>query len=580
MRRLILLCSLGLLGLLTGCGDDAAGDDDDDVTPADGGPTSSPYCDALGLPTRAFQPGGTGTGWGDLAGDFTVETLDGPWTLSEEWTGCDSYLFVLDIQEGGLGDELFTSRESIPEAFFERSPDNVHYFFLTELSGGAATTRLEGLRSRFEVILDDVVQPTPEERARWMERLHFVTTAVGALPGNLGEMVRARPRLSLDYLEAPADAQRNLVAFLEQSGRTRFHQAAFAIDRLQRLDPVGHLSPFAIGRALDLNAAAYAPNFYNYRAALEARVLAEEGSVTVVPLVDETGTDERILVRTATLPDAATMAGFDTLEADISVLCRNEFVNCSEWDRNAYLRLCDDAECASTQELVRWITPYWRPGERRWLMDASPLLGLLADGGEQTFQVVFGPGWERKTVRDLKVSLRLSSQGRADRAFAVERAFTGGSFGPDYNDAHPPFTFTPPEGTTRVEIVTILSGHGQNPVTNCAEWCDHRHELRVNEGDVLDIRHQGAVGSATGCGGPVGDGVVPGQFGNWAPERAYWCPGWPVAPIRHDVTAAVDLAGENVLAYEANLAGGPIPAPREGEGPGNIDLSVYVAYYR
>ena len=69
-------------------------------------------------------------------------------------------------------------------------------------------------------------------------------------------------------------------------------------------------------------------------------------------------------------------------------------------------------------------------------------------------------------------------------------------------------------------------------------------------------------------------GVSPGQFGNWAPERAYWCPGLPVAPIHIDLTDAVNLGVENQLDYEATL--GANIQPRGGD----IALSAYVVYSR
>jgi hypothetical protein len=66
--------------------------------------------------------------------------------------------------------------------------------------------------------------------------------------------------------------------------------------------------------------------------------------------------------------------------------------------------------------------------------------------------------------------------------------------------------------------------------------------------------------------------VPPGQFGNWAPERAYWCPGAQVEPIRVDLTGQARLGEENELTYRAGLGTG---AP----GGGDIALSSYVVWY-
>ena len=136
-----------------------------------------------------------------------------------------------------------------------------------------------------------------------------------------------------------------------------------------------------------------------------------------------------------------------------------------------------------------------------------------------------------------------------------------------------PFSFTPPADATRVELVLILSGHGQAGMTNCSEWCDHRHQFGVNGTDLPEIRHEGDIGSAAGCGPAAAFGVSPGQWGNWAPERAYWCPGLPVDHIVVDITDQVTLGQANDLTYSGNYRGG---AP----GGGNISLTSYVTWVR
>ena len=85
--------------------------------------------------------------------------------------------------------------------------------------------------------------------------------------------------------------------------------------------------------------AAYLGHFYNHKGNLKDRLKAEN-DVTVVPLLDEAVT-ERILLKTAMMPDAATMAAFDTLEIELDINCtyQNPFA-CSEWDRIAHLQYC------------------------------------------------------------------------------------------------------------------------------------------------------------------------------------------------------------------------------------------------
>jgi hypothetical protein len=66
--------------------------------------------------------------------------------------------------------------------------------------------------------------------------------------------------------------------------------------------------------------------------------------------------------------------------------------------------------------------------------------------------------------------------------------------------------------------------------------------------------------------------VIPGQWGNWAQSRAYWCPGLPVQAVRTDITALVTPGSENELTYEGAFRTG---APNGGD----IALSAYVVWY-
>jgi len=547
LRSTYLLLALALAA----CGDDGGGadtapvDSGMDAPPTDTGmdtaiPDAGPpdVCDDLGLPRRPFADGASGSAYGTVAGDFSVETTEGTWRLSEEWTGCESYVF-LNYFDSDPGDQIWSS---FVDPLFEDSLPNVQYFFATyETVSTAVSARMEQMRANVEEAFSFMA---PEDADFWRARVHYVTTPLSEVEGSLGELIRGRT--SVEF--------------------------AIGIDRAQTYDPVGSLAEVTGGGFVSrLGMAAWASHYYDYRYALDERLDAEM-DVTVVELVDETDWATRTFDRSATLPDAATMATFDTLEVDVEIECHQGPGDCSEWDRIAAIFVCMDDTCAEQREIVRWITPYSRPGRRRWAIDATPMLGLLTAGGDQTFRIVMGPGFERETVRDVTMSLRLASGGETDRAVSAELAYRGGNFDDTYNAAHPPFRFTPPAGVTRVELVTLISGHGQTAGDNCAEWCDHVHEMRVNGGAARRIDFPDMAGTPNGCAELAGSGVIPGQYGNWAPLRAGWCPGYPVDALRVDVTEDVMLGAENELTYQAMFAGGE---PRGG----NIDLSTYVVYY-
>ena len=534
-------------------------------------PDTSPppdLCDAMELHREPWAPGDATFEFGDRAGDFTVTQLDGStWSLEQRWSGCESYVFLPYIQElrqGGqgawIGDTIWATDIG---PLLTEGPRNVHYFFVSlEPTEAARIARVEGMRDRFETALSQLVTDT-DEQAHWRERFHFATNRITEVPGSLGDYVTDY----LDYLFSPE----GIVDLGDRGMAQPPLPFVFAIGRDQRWDPGGSLSE-VVGRPEIYAMAAYLGHFFNHRASVRGKVAAEAQVATVVELMNESVT-ARVFPKTVTLPDAATMATFDTLEVDIEIRCpyRNPFA-CSEWDRIARIELCIDGEaCTERLETLRWITQYWRRGSRRWIIDASPFLGLLQAGGATTFRVVMGPEWERGTEREARMDLRFSTRG-VPRSRSVQLAWRGGEFNAGYNDAHPAFSFQVPEDAVATELVVLVSGHGQAGGNNCAEWCDHRHDFSLSGIPIAEVRTDPVVGELRGCADQARQGVPPGQWGNWAPGRAYWCPGLPVPARRFDMTTRVAAGGAGRMFYRASFAG-------DEPAGGNIDLSVYVVSY-
>ena len=76
---------------------------------------------------------------------------------------------------------------------------------------------------------------------------------------------------------------------------------------------------------------------------------------------------------------------------------------------------------------------------------------------------------------------------------------------------------------------TIISGWGHaTPADSdgraCAEWCFRTHKIKINNVDKFS-HYMGP----SGCG----NNPISNQGGNWAPDRAGWCPGM-VVPLRLD----------------------------------------------
>ena len=529
-------------------------------------PPPPDICDDMALTRRDYRTD-PGIMFGDVAGDFTVTELDGSsWSFRENFTGCESYVFVsyfppdLDAPIGigrvTTGGSIFASPV---DEVVENTPLNSHFFFISdETNADTRRRRMDLVRGRLEEAI--AARPEAERDAQW-RRFHLVTDQASQIEGSVGAFLR-------DYLSwrhTPA-------SFVDLGDRGSAPSPApyfFGIDRFQRWDAGGSPAQF-VGGSPHLRMASYLPLFYEQKSDVADQA---EAPATERVLLDQPVTD-RIFVETVQLPDAETMAGFDTMAFDVMVNCkeRNVFA-CSEWDRIARISVCETEACERHQEVVRWITPYWRRGDRRWIMDASALLGLVGDGGPQTFRIEMGPGWERKTERSVRIALRLSNEGKDERAVGAVRIAGGGTFDASYNEREP-VPFEVPADATRVELVSILSGHGQDATTNCAEWCDHRHRYTINDQALPVVRSRPGIGSIDGCATAAADGASPGQFGNWAPQRAYWCPGVPVEHIRQDITQLVTLGAENQFDYTATLGANGAP------GGGNISSSVYVVWYR
>jgi hypothetical protein len=566
MKSLMRLSVLGVLALSVSCAGQPNDSDDDDSAPIE-----PSYCEVRGYSEAPFQTDDGGSLFGDLAEDFTVNQLDGTsFSLSKSWTGCESHIFFsyFAFSNPNSASRMNQIWESDIAGIIEASDPNVHYFYVSdESSSDDRVARMEVVQERLEEALDALFQEDEGQRAEWASRFHLVTDELSEVEGSVGDFVS-------DFISYSASA--DPVDLGDRGDAYAPYPLTFAIGRDQRWDPTGNWSEY-VGGPSNLKMIAYNSGFYNHRAELQARLEAEEAT-EVLPVIDELVTS-RLFYRDVIFPDAATMMGYDTFEIDVEVTCldRNPFA-CSEWDRIARIGLCvevdksDPESCIGHTELVRWITPYWRRGRRHWVMDASPFLALVQGGGTQRLRVEMGPTWERATERKATMSVRLSNQSKGTTSSNVDYAFGGGTFNADYNDGREAFIFTPPADAERVELVTIISGHGQSDGNNCAEWCNHMHTFSVNQSTDSQVVSYSGIGAPVGCAERSGEGVVPGQWGNWSQSRAGWCPGLPVETVRFDITDQVVLGEENSLYYVGSYQGGT-PAG------GSISKSTYVVSY-
>ena len=533
-----------------GGGTDDGGTDDGGSTGDDTADTDTPMdvCAELGLPVREWQAGAEqDPTLQALAGDVTLNARDGVWTLSELWTGCESYLFIQDnpAQAGGYD---WTIWEQDHREFLQRLPRNTHVFFMASSNLEAKrNTALDELEAEIERRLPQALD-TEEEQQWAREHIHYVTDRSTSVDGWVGSIMQ-RPGWG---------------AGVDRLQHVRYIGSYADYERYS--DSTGWFGP---NLAMSANEAIY----YNFEA--ERQDWLDADGATVAPVFNGEQGDSRV---TVSLPSATEIAAADTLVIDLEMACigDGEFGTCPAWDYMAYLYMCDQADstdnpyadtacevgetqegsctspigeartgtftckedgsgyedlvCSSCDtEISRWITTYHREG--RWAYDISPMLPLFEGGGERELYFQAGNAYE------LYGSLRFSNTGKEFRPTHLQYILASES-----ED-----TFEVPATAGKVELATVISQHGQT----CGEFCDATHSFTFNGAESPQVaRDFPLAGTGEGCMDQVAEGTVPNQYGTWWYGRAGWCPGKEVPTVTHDITSEVDIGGENTVLYE------------------------------
>ena len=389
----------------------------DSEDPLDTGETPSPdLCTTDGLTVRSFTEGGQGEAFETLAPDFTWMTLRGEWNFAQEWSGCDSYVMV-NLYPGTEYPRM--TRDNEIGDWLATSPPNVHYFFFSY------QTDWWDIWLELSAVSDAIEEATaehldPELADHWRERIHFVTESAW----------------DAEWVSALNDTY-----YIDLGSGSTYVNWASAIDRLQQVREIGYLCDPSDGwSSCPPWFLSYEATFFNFESDRQDTLDAEAETVSILPVfTDEPASDSswsgtRVYAE-VTLPDADTMATFDTLELDLTMDCEAhpDLIYCPDWDYLVYLYLCDaddpetktdESESCGT-EIGRWITTYWRPG--RWVHDISPFLALLKDGGPRRL------AFYTQQYYEISLDLRLSNRGKGARPTHMEPLFDGGTFNEYYN---------------------------------------------------------------------------------------------------------------------------------------------------
>ena len=199
-----------------------AGPDDTGTTDDTGNPPVDELtvCEKLGLPAVDFNPESASIPQRHgPTGDFTVPLVDGTeWTLSENWSGCESYIFLTHNLSVDEADGRTWWANGI-DGLFEKSPPNAHYFFIV---AGSTDDHAGFTDPLADDIATQLARLDEDDQSWWSDRIHVVA-------GN-----------SMD-----------LSGFIKKGFQGNIGRMGFAVDRFQKfrtLDGRGRrLRPALIG---------------------------------------------------------------------------------------------------------------------------------------------------------------------------------------------------------------------------------------------------------------------------------------------------------------------------------------------
>lgn len=204
---------------------------------------------------------------------------------------------------------------------------------------------------------------------------------------------------------------------------------------------------------------------------------------------------------------------------------------CGAWDVYANV-LAREKKSGIYYEMGRYITPYGRDNSTRargFVFDVTDFKSILNGDTEiKIFTEVWtDAGWLVSVDFDVEM-------GTPDYAYYSivpvmqfnQHSLAGIPYG-ETNNFKTTYNIAIPANAKETVLRTVISGWGHATPADadgrpCAEWCFRSHNIFID--DVSTFTH-----SLTGLGCEAN--AIPGQAGNWKPDRAGWCPGMEV-PVR------------------------------------------------
>lgn len=264
----------------------------------------------------------------------------------------------------------------------------------------------------------------------------------------------------------------------------------------------------------------------------------EAGPDALVPLFEgahifwlgwDEGQNQRELDIEVDLPEPGFT--YDSVTLTLRLSCPDG--GCDWWDRKGSLGLIADPsdEESAVWELARFVTPYRVGGT--WSLDVTALQSLLQ--GPQTLRLYIdtwvGPGHANGDGWMVDAQLEYVGGVPAQVPVAVvplwpRRDLTLGDPLNPLAEQIDAVALEVPQEASRVDLWTVITGHGQGNLDNCAEFCQLAHGFLVADAPV----------QRTIWRDDCDQNPIQGQQGTWTHPRAGWCPGDMVQPWVQDIS--------------------------------------------
>lgn len=442
--------------------------------------------------------------------------LTNTWNFENEWNGEESYIF---ITVGPANSTALWSANDMTE-LLEKSPDNVHYFFLSNRTSYA--TDITQKKSVFDFLLNAFSE---EEQEHWKKHLHFVPDKCDSH--------------SQEFTDAVCGIRAN------------------SIDRFQRWRQVGYLGNPANFQGTYLSYLAHEALYFNYEHNAIYQPDLNYDEIVVFEKEYYTGGWAATISELVEFPTLDELNNYSGMSIELLRGCPDANGNysdagCDDYDRIARGFICDE-DGNNCNEIARWVTPFDR--QPHHLTDISSFMSMIKPGGNKIVKFQES-GWPNSL---LTMKFRFYHNESSEDLITPQeyhKMWIGTfPFNPDFDTNREPIIFEVPDNATKVEFVSYITGHGWScaGTFQCAEFCNSRHMLSLN-GGLYDFDISFPNGDDNDyCLQPEAmlDGAIPNQYGTWGYGRAGWCPGQDISPWVTDITNHVSIGDENVMEYSA-----------------------------